>query len=81
VINYHALLWNLDTGEVEDLNNRLVPEQRWPTAEWPHKLSGWLLMEVWDINDMGQIVASGTHSLAITKVVPAVLRRESSSSS
>jgi probable HAF family extracellular repeat protein len=63
VINYHALLWNLETGQWEDLNNRLVPEQRWPKAEWPHKLSGWLLMEAWDINDMGQVVASGTHSI------------------
>jgi uncharacterized membrane protein len=63
VINYHALLWDLNTGQWQDLNNLLVPEQRWPQAEWPHKLSGWLLMEAWDINDMGQIVASGTHSI------------------
>jgi uncharacterized membrane protein len=60
---HHALLWDLDTGTVEDLNSRLAPEHRW-SAEGggSHRApSGWRLHAAWGINDQGQIVGGGSH--------------------
>lgn len=63
VFSYHALLVDAATGAAADLNSRLPVDQQWPQDSWPHRRSGWLLKEAWDINDAGQIAGTGTHSI------------------
>jgi probable HAF family extracellular repeat protein len=58
---YHALLWNVETDEVEDLNRCLPPEQQWPQGDSSPSPSYWNLQEAWGINDRHQIVGSGSH--------------------
>jgi hypothetical protein len=38
---YHALLWNVETDEVEDLNRCLPPEQQWPKGDSSPSPSYW----------------------------------------
>jgi probable HAF family extracellular repeat protein len=55
-----ALIWNVNTGVAEDLNNRLRLEDRLPDTSWPPPQKGWVLLQAWGINDAGQITGSGT---------------------
>jgi len=61
VIGYHALLRNIDTNGLEDLNRRLPPEQQWPKGDSSRSSSYWNLIEAWGINDQHQIVGNGSH--------------------
>jgi probable HAF family extracellular repeat protein len=61
VIGYHALLWNVATDGVEDLNRRLPPDQQWPKGDSSRSTSYWNLIEAWGINDQCQIVGNGSH--------------------
>ena len=51
----HALLWNVATGALDDLNDLLREDERPPGDNW------WALLEAWGVNDAGQICGFGTH--------------------
>jgi probable HAF family extracellular repeat protein len=59
ILNYHALLWNTETGAVEDLNLRIPPDQQWHKSDDSTSQSYWSLQEAWGINNQGQIVGGG----------------------